>query len=71
MMGWSPRCYIPSFVEIGPQVIKGEEDFRPVFTIWGRGGHLGHLNSFMSSDYYFLVPVSFHVKVGSDLQKRF
>ena len=20
MMGWSPRCYIPSFVEIGPSV---------------------------------------------------
>ena len=20
MMGWSPRCYIPSFVEIGPPV---------------------------------------------------
>ena len=22
MMGWSPRCYIPSFVEIGPPVLE-------------------------------------------------
>ena len=22
MMGWSPRCYIPSFVEIGPLVLE-------------------------------------------------
>ena len=22
MMGWSPRCYIPSFVEIGQQVLE-------------------------------------------------
>ena len=22
LMGWSPRCYIPSFVEIGPPVLE-------------------------------------------------
>ena len=22
MMGWSPRCYIPSFVKIGPPVLE-------------------------------------------------
>ena len=22
MMGWSPQCYIPSFVEIGPSVLE-------------------------------------------------
>ena len=22
MMGWSPRCYIPSFLEIGPLVME-------------------------------------------------
>ena len=39
------------------------EIFR-VFTIYGHGGHLGHVTSIMSSDYFFLVPVpeSFHKK---------
>ena len=31
MMGWSPRCYIPSFVEIGPPVLEKKifEGFLP------------------------------------------
>ena len=41
MMGWSPRCYIPSFVKIGPPVL--EKKILKVFTIFGRGGHLGHV----------------------------
>ena len=39
---------------------SGEEDFLRVFTIYGRGGHLGHVTSIMSSDFHFLVPESFH-----------
>ena len=31
-----------------------EEDFSRVFTINGRGGHLGHGTSIMSSDFHFL-----------------
>ena len=27
---------------------SGEEDFRRVFTIYGHGGHLGHVTSTMS-----------------------
>ena len=45
MIGWIPRCYIPSFVEIGRMVL--ETIFR-VFTIYGHGGHLGHVTSIMS-----------------------
>ena len=41
---------------------SGEEDFYRVFTIYGHGGHLGHVTSIMSSDFYFLVPESFHKK---------
>ena len=41
-----------------------EEEFRRVFTIYGRGGHLGHVTSIMSSDFHFLVPESFHTKFG-------
>ena len=42
-----------------------------VFTIYGHGGHLGHVTSIMSSDFYFLVPESFHTKFGSDQQSSF
>ena len=43
---------------------SGEEDFCRVFTIYGRGGHLGHVTSIMSSDFHFHVPESFHTKFG-------
>ena len=35
-----------------------------MFTIYGGGGHLGHVTSIMSSDFHFLVPESFHRKFG-------
>ena len=43
---------------------SGEEDY-------GRGGHLGHVTSIMTSDFHFLVPVSFHTKFGSDRHSSF
>ena len=48
-----------------------EEECLRVFTIYGRGGHLGHVTSIMSSDFYVLVPESFHTKFGSDLHSSF
>ena len=50
---------------------SGEEDFLRVFTIYGRGGHLGHVTSIMSSDFHFLAPESFHKNFGSDRQSCF
>ena len=47
------------------------EDFLRVFTKYGRGGHLGHVTSIMSSDFRFLVPQSIHTKYGSDLHSSF
>ena len=41
---------------------SGEEHFKGFFTIYGHGGHLGHVTSIMSSDFHFLVPESFHKK---------
>ena len=32
---------------------SGEEDFERVFTIYGHGGHFGHVTSIMSSDFLF------------------
>ena len=48
-----------------------DEDSLRVFTIYGRGGHLGHVTSIMSSDFHFLVPESFHKKIGSDRHSSF
>ena len=44
---------------------SGEDDFRRIITIYGHGGHLGHVTSIMLSDFHFLVPESFHTKFGS------
>ena len=61
MIGWSPRYYIPSFVEIGPPV--PEKKIFEGFLHYRHGGHLGHVTSIMSSDFYFLVPESFQKKL--------
>ena len=50
---------------------SGEEDFWRIFTIYGRGGHLDHVTSIMSTDFHFLVPASFHTKFGSDRHSSF
>ena len=47
------------------------EDFFRIFTIYGRGGHFGHVTSIMSSDFHFLVPKSFHIKFGSGRNSSF
>ena len=47
------------------------EDFLRIFTIYGHGGHLGHVTSIMSSDFHFLVPESFHTKFGSEWHSSF
>ena len=50
---------------------SGEEDFFKGFAIYGHGGHLGHVTSIMSSDFYFLVPESFHTKFSSEWPSSF
>ena len=42
-----------------------------VFTIYGHGGHLGHVTSIISSDFHFLVLESFLTKFGSDQHSSF
>ena len=41
------------------------------YTIYGRGGHLGHVTSIMSLDLHFLVPESFHTKFISEWPSSF
>ena len=50
---------------------SGDEDFWRVFTIYGHGGHLGHVTSIMFSDFHFLVPESFHTKFSSEWPSSF
>ena len=42
-----------------------------VFTIYGRGGHLGHVTSITSSNFDFLVSESFYAKFGSERHSSF
>ena len=43
---------------------SGEEDFRVVFTIYGRGGHLGHVTWISRSNfrlpYLWMLLIKFH-----------
>ena len=55
----------------GNQPAGSGEDFCRVFTIYRRGGHLGHVTSIMSSDFNFLVPESFHTKFDLDQYSSF
>ena len=50
---------------------SGEEDFFRVFTIYGRGGHLGHVTSIMLINFHLLVLESFHTKFGSEWLSSF
>ena len=62
MMGCSPRCYIPSFVEISPPV-QEKRIFEGFLPYMGVAAHL--VTSIMLINFHFLVPESFHTKFGS------
>ena len=40
------------------------------FTIYGHGGHLGHVTSIKASDFHYIVPESFHKKFGKVVSSR-
>ena len=50
---------------------SGEEDFLRVFTIYGHGGHLGHVTRITLINSHFLVPESFHTKFSSEWPSSF
>ena len=43
-----------------------EKIFEGVFTIYGHGGHLGHVTSIIFMNFYFHVPEGLHTKFGSN-----
>ena len=62
MMGSSPRCYIPSFVEIGP-LVPEKKNLKVFYHIWvlrpSWSCDRHHVKNFN-----FLVPKSLHIKFG-------
>ena len=49
----------------------GSGDLLRVFTIYGHGGHLGHVTRIMLINFHFLVPESFHTKFSSEWPSSF
>ena len=50
---------------------SGEEDFEGFLTIYGRGGHLGHLTNIMLINFHFLALESFYTKFGLEWLSKF
>ena len=50
---------------------SGEEDFLSVFTIYGRGGHLGHVTQMPRTKIRSPYPRRLHIKFGFDLPSGF
>ena len=44
---------------------SGEEDFFKVFTIYGHGGHVGHVTQLICINFHSFSPSSFHMNFGS------
>ena len=56
----------------GHQTIgSGEEDFFKVFTIYGHGGHVGHVTQLICINFHSYAPSSFHINFGSKLPNCF
>ena len=47
------------------------EDFRVVFTIFGHGGHLGHVTQISRSNFPFPYPWTLNIKFHFDWQSSF
>ena len=43
----------------------GDEDFFKVFTIYGHGGHVGHVTQLICINFHFHSPSNFHMNFGS------
>ena len=50
---------------------SGEEDFRRVFTIYGHGGHLGHVTQMPGTKFCSPYPRRLHIKFVFDRPSGF
>ena len=44
--------------------LKGTHLYIFIFTMYGHGGHLGHVTSIILMDFYFHVPQGLHTNFG-------
>ena len=58
------------FLENRP-ACSGEEDFSLVFTIYGHGGHFGHMTHISRSNFRFPYPWVLHIKFHFDWPSGF
>ena len=64
------RCYMPSFVKIGPAVLENKI-FEGFFTIYGHGGHLGHVTQMPWKNFRSPYPMRLHIKFDFDRPSGF
>ena len=50
---------------------SGDEDFCRVFTIYGRGGHLGHVTQMPRTNFRSPYPRRLHIKFGFERSSGF
>ena len=50
---------------------SAEENFSRVFTIYGHGGHLGHVTQMPRTNFRFPYPKRLHIKFGFDWPSGF
>ena len=50
---------------------SGEEDFRRVITIFGCGGHLGHVTQTLRTNFRSPIPLRLQMKFGFDWPRGF
>ena len=50
---------------------SGEEDFLVFFTIYGRGGHLGHVTGILQPNFPLLYPWMLNIKFHFDWPSSF
>ena len=71
MVGQSPRCYIPSFIEIGPPVPAKKKKIFKVFTIYDHGGHLVHVTWIIYINFSSPFLRMLHMKFDIDWTRAF
>ena len=70
MMGWSPQCVIPSFVEIGLPVPE-KKIFEGFLPYMGVGGHLCHVSKSAVNKLSYPLPKEASHKIWLRLAQLF
>ena len=70
MMGWSPRCYTPSFMKISLLVLE-KKIFEGFYHIWAWRPSWSCDQDHVLTNFHFLVPESFHTKFSSEWLSSF